>query len=38
MSGAELDQALRADCGAHPAEPFINAVTDLAKREGIGRK
>lgn len=38
MSGAELDQALRAYCAAHPAEPFVNAVTDLAKREGIGRK
>ena len=38
MRGAELDQALRAYCAAHPAEPFVNAVTDLAKREGIGRK
>ena len=38
MTGAEFDQALRTYCAAHPAEPFINAVEDLARREGIGRK
>ena len=38
MSGADFDQALRAYCAAHPTEPFVNAVEDLAKREGIGRK
>lgn len=38
MSGAELDKALRAYCAGHLDEPFVNAVEDLAKREGIGRK
>ena len=38
MSGGDFDQALRAYCAAHPTEPFVNAVEDLAKREGIGRK
>jgi hypothetical protein len=38
MTGADFDQALRAYCAKHPSEPFVNAVEDLAKREGIGRK
>jgi hypothetical protein len=38
MSGADFDQALRTYCMAHPAEPFANAVEDLARREGIARK
>lgn len=38
MSGADFDQALRTYCSAHPTEPFVSAVEDLAKREGIGRR
>lgn len=38
MSGVEFDQALRAYCVAHPTDPFVNAVEDLARREGVRRK
>ncbi|MFO1114685.1 MAG: hypothetical protein U1E28_03320 [Beijerinckiaceae bacterium] len=38
MSAEAFDRQLRDYCAAHPAEPFANAVGDLAKREGIARK
>lgn len=38
MSAEAFDRQLRDYCAAHPAEPFANAVGDLARREGIARK